>query len=134
MTAHDAVTLGIPGSTSAMARVMAEIVEERVRQEARWGQQDHPDGTGPDLRFDELPLDGVIAECSSLNAGPFSEWARERCEDMHDNGEGTYEAILTEEYAEAIAAQGAELRAELVEVAAVAAAWVEKIDRQAATS
>lgn len=30
------------------AAVLEEDSQERVRQDARWGQQDHLDGTGPD--------------------------------------------------------------------------------------
>lgn len=31
--------------------VLADVMAERIRQEDRWGQQNHPDGTGVDTVF-----------------------------------------------------------------------------------
>lgn len=120
------VVIGIPGSTGATARVLADVVEERVRQEAKWGQQNHPDGTGDDWAF-----------CSGQHAG----WALEAADDAHRRCQeapskpwgDTYALILNEEVAEAFAEKDPHLlREELIQVAAVAVAWVEKLDREAA--
>lgn len=112
------------------ASVLSEVAAERARQDARWGEQNHPNGTGPDLWLYALPVRGPAG---NANAADLERWARDRCKRAPDEGGDTYERILTEEWAEAIAeADPARLRAELVQVAAVAVAWVEKIDRDAA--
>jgi DNA-binding PucR family transcriptional regulator len=93
--------------------VLAEVAAERRRQDARWGEQNHPDGAGP-----------AYAEEASRR--------REECERAAEAGQLTWRHILLEEVAEA----GAEhepkrLREELIQVAAVAVAWAEAIDRRA---
>ncbi|HET6917266.1 MAG TPA: hypothetical protein VFH56_14325 [Acidimicrobiales bacterium] len=97
------------------AAVTREVIQERVRQEAKWGEQNHPDGTGPTI--------------PTLNA---AERARYECDYAHRNGNGTWRHILYEEVAEAFAEiDPKRLREELIQVAAVAVAWVEAIDRRA---
>lgn len=92
--------------------VLADILEERLRQEDQWGEQNHPDGTGG-------------------NAGLLAEWAREACQRAAASGTVTWQHILLEEVYEAFAeTDPAALRAELIQVAAVAAAWAEAIDRR----
>jgi hypothetical protein len=55
--------------------------------------------------------------------------AKSHCEQAFKEGKGTWLDILTEEVAEAFAETDTKaLRAELVQVAAVALAWVEAID------
>ena len=97
-----------------MARlgVLPEIDEERKRQDTRWGEQNHPDGTGPGYRIQAIE-------------------AHRRCDRAARLGLVTYRDILEEEVYEAFAETDAEeLRAELVQVAAVAVAWIEKLDRE----
>ncbi|HEY5834927.1 hypothetical protein [Streptomyces sp.] len=95
--------------------VLAEVLAERVRQDDRWGQQNHPDGTG------------------NLSQQDRAKFARKWCEDAFGAGYGTWADILTEEVAEAEGERDpARLRAELVQVAAVAVAWIEAIDRRTA--
>jgi hypothetical protein len=94
-------------------KILDEVAAERARQDARWGEQNHPDGTGRpgDISFAEA----YKAICKAN--GP---------------GEDTYRDILAEEVYEAFAEQDpARLRAELVQVAAVAVAWIGAIDRRA---
>lgn len=135
---HDDVTLAISGSTSGMARVIADIVRERVAQEEKWGQQNHPNGTGGEPGIEPFGY-GDAADLADWLAKPnpdgtVADFMRHRCEVMFAQGDGTYEAILTEEWGEAVTeADPSKLRTELVQVAAVAAAWVEKLDREAAT-
>lgn len=94
--------------------VLDEIAAERSRQDARWGEQNHPDGTG------------------TLEQRKVAESARIRCDEAFAAGGGSWSDVLTEEVAEAGAeADAAALRAELVQVAAVAVAWIEAIDRRA---
>jgi len=92
--------------------VLAEVREERGVQDARWGEQNHPNGTGE--------------EYSDLAAS-----ARIACNTRAVSGVVTWADIFLEEALEACAEQDDEkLRAELVQVAAVAVAWIEAIDRK----
>jgi hypothetical protein len=100
--------------TAARHRVLADVDNERTAQDIVWGEQNHPDGTG-------LPYDTETAEA-----------ARERCQQSAAMGTVTWREILFEEVWEAMAeADPVKLREELVQVAAVALAWVEAIDRRA---
>jgi hypothetical protein len=98
-----------------IARVLADIGAERVAQNEKWGEQNHPDGTGNRSQQER------------------AEFARRWCESAFESGYGTWADVLNEEVAEAQAERDpAKLRAELVQVAAVAAAWIEAIDRRTA--
>jgi malonyl CoA-acyl carrier protein transacylase len=93
--------------------VLTEVAAERRRQDERWGEQNHPDGSGP------------------LFAAEAAQ-ARKECDEAAENGELSWRHILLEEVAEAMAEQDADLlRRELIQVAAVAVAWAEAIDRRA---
>lgn len=105
------------------ADVMAEILAERWAQDQAWGEQNHPDGTGP----------SVLVHFPYGTARYAADRARERCKRSAANGTVTWLDVLTEEFHEALAEDNpAKLRAELIQVAAVAAAWVEAIDRRSA--
>lgn len=98
------------GSTSM---VLSQVYEERAAQEDKWGRQDHPNGT-------------------SAVYGKTASYYRDLCDGKHHAGEGSYLDILLEEVYEAAAEEDPlRLRVELIQVAAVAVAWVEKIDRDA---
>lgn len=92
-------------------RVVAEVVGERRRQVGLWGEQHHKDGTGAKFGYE-------------------AERAKARYkEEKQKFGDPTWKAILHEEVCEAFAeADYARLRKELIQVAAVALAWVEDID------
>lgn len=93
--------------------VLDAVHREREVQHEKWGQQDHPDGTG-----------GYAAEIRA-------RIMRRDCDQAFANGRGTFRHILDEEVAEALAETDPEkLKAELIQVAAVAVAWVEKLIRQ----
>jgi hypothetical protein len=95
------------------APVLAAIANERARQDAKWGEQNHPDGTGGPVMRQQ------------------ADAARAACQYLAKNGGPDWRAILLEEVYEALAEDDpAKLRAELVQVAAVAAAWVAAIDRR----
>lgn len=101
---------------SVTRAVCEEIYLERYRQDEKWGEQNHPDGTGG--KWAELTRDE----------------ARAHCDRAAEAGALTWTHILREEFLEALAESDSEkLRAELIQVAAVAAAWVEAIDRAAQT-
>ena len=94
--------------------VLSDVYEERDRQDSRWGQQNHPDGTGDKItcKFD-------------------ADRARRRCQTAFAAGTGTWRHVLEEEVFETFAeVDPVALRAELVQVAAVAVAWIEAIDRR----
>lgn len=95
---------------------LLDIENERLRQDGKWGPQNHPDGTG-DVTF--------VAE---------SKFRRERCDAAFAVGKGTWKDILLEEVWEAMAESDlATLRTELVHVAAVAVGWIESLDRRTST-
>jgi hypothetical protein len=97
---------------AGLPAVLTEIAAERRRQDDRWGEQNHPDGTG--IWY----ADRAAAE-------------RTRTNNAAADGTLTFRHVLAEEVAEAFAEDDpAKLRAELVQVAAVAAAWIEAIDRR----
>lgn len=121
-----------------MSDVYADIRAERARQDAKWGEQNHPDGTKPGV----IPLyaaavAGPNPPGSTLNAFTLAdaEWLalafKAATDDAARVGDITWRHILLEEVFEALAEDdAAKLRAELVQVAAVAAQWVEAIDRR----
>lgn len=100
--------------------LLRDVGEERARQNAKWGEQNHPDS--PVKAISSNAFFGIPSEAA----------AKALCEDAFRRGIGSYGHILLEEVAEAFAAIGDEraLRAELVQVAAVAIAWSEAIDRR----
>lgn len=105
-----------PASTE---QALYEVGVERERQFAKWGPQHHPDGSGACWPF----------LMTGLSYGTLADTARIVCDDNAEHGEGTWADILLEELFEALAEEDTvKLRKELVQVAAVAAAWVEDID------
>lgn len=97
-----------------MRRVFDDVRAERARQDAQWGEQNHPDGTGGELHQ-------ILAR-----------QARGSCQRAADRGEVTWRHIAKEEDYEAYAETDPEkLRAELIQSIAVRVAWVEAIDRRA---
>lgn len=112
MTPTDRETILQSELDALTAEPWASVRLERQRQTDKWGVQDLPDGTG-DL-FERL-RDMVTAECDIAT----------------DLNRLTYRHVLLEEVYEALAeSDPAKLRAELVQVAAVAIQWVEAIDRR----
>lgn len=108
-------------------RVLDLVAAERARQDARWGEQNHP--SVPDAR--EAGDGAAIYACAILGV-PDAAIAR---------GEGTWAHIALEELAETIeaatlVAQGkadvSTLARELEQLAAVAVAWREALDRREA--
>lgn len=107
--AHDG-DAGVPGS---LARVLGDVAAERAAQDARWGMQAVPDGTG---------TEGAVAE---------ADGARRETEEAARRGELTWRHILREEVLEAFAESDPEaLRTELIQVAAVAVKWAQALDRR----
>lgn len=102
---------GMPGS---LAKTLVEVAGERVAQDAMWGIQEHPDGTGPERT---AAADAAKAEVAEAKRA----------------GRLTWRHILHEEVLEAFAEDDVvRLRAELIQVAAVAVKWAQALDRRVA--
>lgn len=97
-------------------RIAGEVLAERRRQFERFGDLHYPDGTG---RPEDVAMAKVAkAECKA-----------------NSPAEDNWRDILREEVYEAFAENDrAALRTELVQVAAVAMAWLEDIDGRTATA
>lgn len=92
--------------------ILLEIAAERDAQDALFGVQDLPDGTGKGFKA-------------------ASDWYRMACDEAFERGEGTYMHVFMEEVYEALAeSDPVKLRAELVQAVAVGVKWVEAIDRR----
>ncbi|MFE5505125.1 hypothetical protein ACFQ73_21375 [Amycolatopsis japonica] len=113
-----------PVADPATFPVLIEVAAERGRQDAKFGRQDHADGTGPNEA-------NQVRYC--VNAAEAADFARWRTDLAARHDGPTFADVLTEEFYEALAeADPAALRTELVQVAAVAVCWIEAIDRRAA--
>jgi hypothetical protein len=109
--------------TFAGSGVLLEVADERVRQTDKWGEQNPPNGTGPS----KLPMP---YGSGSWSAAVAAESLKIITECAAQIGQCTWLHILREEVFEAFAeSDPAKLRAELIQVAAVAVQWVEAIDR-----
>ena len=107
----------------AQVRILTDITLERDRQDAKFGPQRHQDSVAPNFDSPE-----ALARWYEM---PTEEDAKYNTDTRFARGDGTWADILVEELAEAIAAafkSPEELRAELVQVAAVAVAWIEDLD------
>lgn len=100
--------------TFHMLDVLGAVGSERERQNDKWGAiRDFPDGTA---EYDAV---------ANANA------AKDACDMAFREGTGTWAHIFKEEVFEALAESDVEkLRAELIQVAAVAVAWVQALDRR----
>lgn len=109
------------GPADIQVKVLGEFAAERRRQDEKWGalsEKDFklPDGTGQE---------GDAQAAADMKAA---------CDANHKAGVGTWRDILEEEVAEAFAESDvSKLRAELVQVAAVASKWIESIDQRRTT-
>lgn len=96
-----------------MLAIPLEVLDEIARQNKRWGEQNHPDGTG-----------GSISEYHS-------KVFRVRCDIAVKRGDVTWKHILQEEVYEALAESDPKLlKEELIQVAAVAIQWCRAIERR----
>jgi hypothetical protein len=110
-----------------LARTFPQEVEaERDRQNKKWGEQNHPDGTDPDTD----PLERIL-EPGWNNATDLATNATNVTDSGLKDGTVTFQDIFLEEVFEAIAEEDEEkLYTELVQVAAVAQQWAEAIRRR----
>lgn len=107
--------------------VLDEVADERRKQDAKWGVQNHPLGFGPHSHGAGI-LDTVSAARASGKS--HEEWAKFQCQQAAKRGDVTWAHIMHEEHVEAMTAPSPEAaRAELIQLAAVCVAAVECIDR-----
>jgi hypothetical protein len=103
---------------SSKIPILQEISRERIRQNEKWGEQNHP--IINEGEFDLFHNYGIIDE----------ETAKTYCEDGVKDGDLCWANILVEEVSEALCAPNKELmREELVQCAAVIVAMIESLDR-----
>lgn len=101
-------------ASPSLLRVLSEIADERKRQDQKWGEQNHKDGTG-----------GPEAEHRA-------QLAKAACDAAFRNGRATWAHIYIEEVMEALAETEPEkLIMELNQANAVGSAWIEAIRRRA---
>jgi hypothetical protein len=100
-------------STPGVGAFAEAVDDERHRQIEKWGDQRHPDGTGQ-------PYFVAAADV-----------ARKECQSAAADGSVTWRHILAEEVGEAFAETDSEMLAgELVQCAAVIAAWLADLARR----
>lgn len=122
VAANGKLTLKKAAPASTLGRVLAEVCAERARNHARWGVQDYPSS-------DSLGGPGAC----NLYGIPSERAAKATVERCTKEGRLTWTDVLLEEFAEVVeATNDVDRRAELVQVAAVALAWIECIDRRSA--
>ena len=129
-------------------QVLTEIVGERIAQDGKWGEQNHPDlsprlfprtpgfdtlDDGAEGQFDRGSI-AWLAAVARYYGVPIADRAKEYCQSEHEGNYGSWFSIHVEELAEALeqAALGdtAKMRAELIQLAATCTAHVEAIDRR----
>ncbi|UFU14584.1 TetR/AcrR family transcriptional regulator [Curtobacterium sp. C1] len=112
-------------------RVAADVRAERGRQNAKWGEQNHPDGTGPDVRVLEH-VDACASYFLDLARGAvLADAAKLATDSRAADGTVTWLDITLEEVFEAMAeSDPRKLRTELVQASAVMQQWAEAIDRR----
>lgn len=103
---------------TATACVLGEVSAERECQDNRWGEQNHPD---------------VAVHTEDVDRAAYGEqalfWKRENGHRVLSDSLA-WDGILLEEVFEALECEDpSELRNELRQVAAVAVAWIECLDR-----
>ncbi len=112
------------GYPTYLNAVEGDVRREREAQDAKWGPQNHEDGTGPDTVW--------------VFTGPashVSDMARAETNRLLAENLATFRDVALEEVAEAFAEDDPKkLRAELIQCAAVFQMWAEAIDRRKAAS
>lgn len=102
---------------------LIDVQREMVRQDEKWGEQNHPNGTGP-MHWDTR---------SMQTFKEMADRARDECDMAAREGRLTWRHILLEEVFEAMAeSDEAKLSGELIQVEGVAAQWRNAIKRRQA--
>lgn len=113
--------------------VLGEVADERQRQEVKWGQQNHPDrfSVGYNATADACDLRDYAIKADRWKVVNAARVAHRNRFGTPSDRNAAWDGVLLEEVYEALAeSDPAKLRTELVQVAAVAVAWIESIDRR----
>lgn len=111
----------------ATPSTLVDVSREVVRQQAKWGVQNHPD------HHPAVQNRTVAADRPAFYGLPSEDDAKALCTADSFQGETNWTRILVEEVCEAVAAPDEEkLRKELVQVSATAVSWIDAIDRRKA--
>jgi hypothetical protein len=102
----------VSDAMSAYLNLLAEVEEECFYQNDKWGEQNHLDGTGSQADKDRAAISK--AKCQANTP-------------VEDNWRDVLDEEVTEAFAES---DPVLLRAELIQVAAVAVQWISAIDRR----
>lgn len=129
--------------TQVELETLGEVLAERLRQHAKWGEQNHPNV----LVNQGAPF--TVAHIFRELRIPTAVEARSACQAAARNGTVTWADIALEEFSEAIETaafanhygiksgqrlkQLEDLRGELIQTAAVLIAWAGAVDRQVAS-
>src|SRR5262245_5998885 len=102
--------------------VVCDVMDEMKAQDKKWGEQNHPDGTGPAVTM-------LIAGIKALDAANDARWL---CERAAEQGTLTWRHISQEEdfesWAEHPNSEG--LYKEIIQAAAVRLAWAQAMKRR----
>ena len=108
--------------------VLEQVMEERRRQVARYGHNEHlEDGTGPDVDWLRPFTDTQPVPATRVQVGFRHEYERHE----RRNGKPTWMHLVREEVAESFQESDPErLEAELIQVAALCVSWIEKLHQR----
>lgn len=110
---------------AGMAAIMDQVRQELAVIRERWGEQNHPD---------RAPQGRLVSAAEDFMRQEEANAARTRCEKANDQKRPGWDLIFLEEVREALAETHPDkLRAELVQVAAVAVQWIDCINRRQAS-
>jgi hypothetical protein len=120
----EANPIEFPRSPDAAERldVVCDVLEEMKRQDGKWGEQNHPDGTGKDVAW----------PTNSINMGELADDMRWLCNKAAEGGSLTWLHIAAEEVFEGFAEETGteELYAEVVQAGAVFLTWAQAMKRR----
>lgn len=124
-------------TTPGLGDLAEELDAERGRQLAKWGDQRHPDGTGTDATLGGMTMTYLANMLKDLNDRRSTHhyplipagWSTAGA-DPADNGPHWLPILLEEVFEAGAETDPAKLRDELIQVAAVCAAWINDIDQR----
>lgn len=125
--------MSLPDPDTYGNRVYSEIAAERRRQDEKWGEQNHPDGTGPDWRIlghGAVEWLAFVRAALDQTTKPGMAWRDGEYEVLSPTGPMWLLIALEEVFEALVESDPEKLRAELIQSAAVHVAWIEAIDRR----
>ena len=107
-----------------MQKILQEIVNERLKQNQKWGEQNHPS------LHPLAPQDNPADICEKWLGIPIEGRIKRWVDDQAKNNLSNWSAIALGEFVECVVAPNDyERRSELVQLAAVIVQWIECLDR-----